>query len=278
MSAIHGNSPKKRVAVVIPFQNRNFFTHSEQISLKHLDTYLYKYDRYLLVPKGLNLFREGYYVRHFPVKYFGSINAHIRMLFSKYLYESFNDYEYILIYHLDSLVFSDQMLYWCDLGYDYIGAPWILCDDLPKRTKEGVGNGGFSIRKVDSFLKVLNSKERWVNKEDIVSYYNKKTNLRYRLKNYVSFKMLRLPFNNTVERHVKYRIKFNVSSDSFWEEYGQYYYSEFKVAPVDVALRFAIECAPRTCFERNGKVLPFGCHAWERFDKEFWEPYVLNGK
>jgi hypothetical protein len=34
--------------------------------------------------------------------------------------------------------------------------------------------------------------------------------------------------------------------------------------------------APRLCFELNGRKLPFGCHAWQRYDRGFWEPYLLH--
>ena len=49
----------------------------------------------------------------------------------------------------------------------------------------------------------------------------------------------------------------------------------FRGATVDEGLRFAFESAPRRCFELTGHKLPFGCHAWERFDRAFWEPYLL---
>jgi hypothetical protein len=46
-------------------------------------------------------------------------------------------------------------------GYDYIGPPWIQGPDLPWLKESGVGNGGFSLRKVESFLKLLNSAVPW---------------------------------------------------------------------------------------------------------------------
>jgi hypothetical protein len=26
----------------------------------------------------------------------------------------------------------------------------------------------------------------------------------------------------------------------------------------------------------NGGNMPFGCHAWERYDRRFWEPHLLS--
>jgi hypothetical protein len=65
------------------------------------------------------------------------------------------------MYHLDSLVFNSNLHYWCNLNYDFIGAPWIKGPDLPWLREEGVGNGGFSLRKVKSFLNLLNSRVPW---------------------------------------------------------------------------------------------------------------------
>ena len=44
----------------------------------------------------------------------------------------------------------------------------------------------------------------------------------------------------------------------------------------DEGLRFSFEVAPRLCFELNGRRLPFGCHGWHRYDRTFWEPYLLH--
>lgn len=47
-----------------------------------------------------------------------------------------------------------------------------------------------------------------------------------------------------------------------------------KIPPVEEALRFAFDLDPRSCFEKNNRSLPFGCHAWKRIDMEFWRPYI----
>jgi hypothetical protein len=40
-------------------------------------------------------------------------------------------------------------------------------------------------------------------------------------------------------------------------------------------MRFAFEAEPRKCFERIGRQMPFGAHRWQKFDREFYEPYLL---
>jgi hypothetical protein len=40
-------------------------------------------------------------------------------------------------------------------------------------------------------------------------------------------------------------------------------------------MRFAFEAEPRACYERIGRALPFGAHRWQRFDRAFYEPFLL---
>lgn len=75
-------------------------------------------------------------------------------------YEQFAKYSYMLIYQLDAFVFSDRLLEFCRLDYDYIGAP------VPRYLWRGVGgrvgNGGFSLRKITSIIRVLRQKKKIV--------------------------------------------------------------------------------------------------------------------
>lgn len=48
----------------------------------------------------------------------------------------------------------------------------------------------------------------------------------------------------------------------------------FKVAPLEIALKFAFEREVERCFQLNNQELPFGCHAWERYNPEFWRSYI----
>lgn len=61
----------------------------------------------------------------------------------------------------------------------------------------------------------------------------------------------------------------NINEDVFWASHAS---EQFQVAPIDVALQFSFERDVRTCFRLNNNQLPFGCHAWERYDFEFWAP------
>src|SRR5690349_9253101 len=97
-----GKPPRKSVAIVVPLSARPDLLPEEQLSLDHLFHYLGQYDKYFIAPPGVSIQRSG--IRHigFPAKFFGSAAAHNRLLMWPGFYRAFEDYEYILMYHLDS--------------------------------------------------------------------------------------------------------------------------------------------------------------------------------
>ena len=140
---------------MVPLSNRSKLTVDEQISLRHLIHFLGHYDKYLIAPNGSEVAWPGFETRYFSRRFFGSMQAHGRLLYWPQFYKAFEDYKYILIYHLDALVFADELLDWCRTDIDYIGAPWIPCADTPWVEEPRVGNGGFAIMKITTVLKVL---------------------------------------------------------------------------------------------------------------------------
>ena len=89
--------------------------------------------------------------------FFTSVSSYSRLMLSKQFYQDFRNYEYLLVYQLDCLVFADHLEQWCNQGYDYIGAPLFRVKGQPESGFSGACNGGFSLRKVNSFLQVLES-------------------------------------------------------------------------------------------------------------------------
>ena len=265
--------PTKKVAILVPMSNREELYPDEEISLRHLEHHLGHYDKYLIVPQSSKIEIQNFHLAKFDESFFGSVLANTRLMLSHQLYERFLDYEFVLIYHLDALVFSDDLEKWCDAGWDYIGPPWLVCDDSPWVKEPGVGNGGFSLRNVRSCLRVLNSKAYSITPK---AYWQKK---------YAS-KPIHQQLVNLPKRYFKYLHRFNNvqretsrfrrNEDLFWGTRATTYVPEFKIAPVDVALKFAFEAIPRESLERTDGEMPFGCHAWPRYDREFWEPYLLT--
>ena len=76
--------------------------------------------------------------------------------------------------------------------------------------------------------------------------------------------------------HESAEVQGSTAADLLWADVAVHYNPDFKIADVATGLRFGFEVAPRICFERNHRQLPFGCHAWPRYDREFWEPYLLK--
>ncbi len=256
----------------MPLSNRSDFTADEEISFRHLNHYLGGYDKYLVAPKSLKIERPGFEIKRFDDHFFGSIAAHTRLMLDPVFYEAFEHYEFILTYHLDALVFSDQLMEWCNRDYDFIGAPRLGQADTP----HVVGNGGFALRKVESLLKVLRSEEYAVDPSVFWESISAGKPLRIQLANLPRKYLKRLrPLNNIRRDVAAYLHGPTPCEDIFLSERALRYYPDFKFAPLDEAFRFAFDEVPRLCFGLTGETLPFGCHAWHKQDREFWEPYLL---
>lgn len=278
-SGQNGARATKRVCVTTPLGSlpKLEYTPDEQISLAHLHHYLGKYDKYMITPRGVKSHHPGFEAREFDPKYFGSVEAHCAFQMSEDFFEGFADYDYIFMYHLDCLVFSDRLEHWCDQGWDYIGAPWMPGKDAPWVTEPRVGNGGFALFHVQNCLETLRSKrynfdplehfkETWQQTPSVTGKIAKTPKLLSR--------WLR-PFNG-VDQHIRSWLSHHRGSDFFWADDAVRFNPAFRVADVESGVRFAFETEPRTCFEMTGGVLPFGCHAWARYDRSFWEPHLIH--
>lgn len=221
---------KQECAVVIPFY-RESISELEKISLKQAIS-MFSYENIVFViPNSLTeVFAQTKYRSvHFSDKFFCSVSAYNKLMLSKEFYQKFIDYEYILIYQLDAFVFSNQLHRFCQYEYDYIGAPWLygmFYYKNPENCVKYVGNGGLSLRKVDSFLHILEgyTEETIGDNEDLF-------------------------FSFATERGLK-------------------------VAPKEIALQFAFESEVEKCYKLNHRQLPFGCHAWEKYNLQFWKDKI----
>ena len=195
-------------------------------------------------------------VRACPDRYFGSVKNYNRLMLSRAFYGAFEDYEYMLIVQLDALVISDQLAAWCQKGHSYVGAPWFRGYARPKRPLEfaGVGNGGFSLRRIPDFVHVLR-RVRWLG--PLPGGYVEKSALGWVL-DAVSFGFNRPPFSP------------RVNEDLFWGALVPARVSQFRVPAPHEAIRFAFEAEPRHLYALTDGELPFGCHAWEKHDRSFW--------
>lgn len=265
----------KTVAVVVPLPTGRELTADEQVSFWHAEQFLSGYDRFMLAPEGMDVERPGYRVAHFSARFFGDKHRHNRLLISPEFYEAFAEYEYIFIYHLDALVFSDQLADWCARGYDWV-APvrFIMNTDPP--TLEAPVTGGFSLRRVDACLRVLHSRRRGVSP---LAYWRA---ARRESKGPIliakAFWALAkfFPRFNSVDWELE-RQFLPAGEDNFWATRAHLYDPEFKRVPVTEALSFGWGLEPRYCYQLCDGKLPFGCHGWNRpANREFWVPFLLR--
>lgn len=268
------------VAVVVPMYKEELDA-DERISYRHLCEYLAGFDKFMVSPERLKVELEGFSVKRFRNEFFHSTATYSALLISPEFYEAFTDYEYILLYQLDSLVFSDKLLEWCAKDFDYIGAPWFSRDGANFVEESAVGNGGFSLRKIESFLRVLEAPGAGAEMEkyrdalySALPWHQQLVQLPYKLRKKLSLSAAKRKdiLNETGQVPAGKRL----NEDCFWSFKARDHYPAFRIAPVSDALNFSFEMAPRRCFELNGRRLPFGCHAWSKYDRAFWEPYLLK--
>jgi hypothetical protein len=238
--------------VVIPVY-REKLTELEKASLIQVHKILNKHDFALVCPtdldareyeKLLNGFGIKYRIERFDGKYFKSTKTYNLLMLDVNFYKRFAAYDYVLIYQLDSYVFRDELDYWCEQGYDFIGAPWNRFDLLRNKLhilKPGV-NGGFSLRKIPSFIKVLEATDS----------------------------------GGTAKKIMRDFIKSGKNEDGFFSWCAVKIDPAFKMAPLSVAAHFSFERKPEKLFKMTNGELPFGCHAWARYNPRFWKKFINN--
>jgi hypothetical protein len=196
-------------------------------------------------------------VKRFAKHYFQSINGYNQLLLSKGFYTAFALFDYMLIHQADVYLFKDELNVWCEKDYDYIGAPWFRPNKLNrgklfnfwqklklsfKKNKvygnryNKVGNGGFSLRKINSAIRVLEQADQ-----------------------------------NIIRRYTTSQgDAFN--EDIFWSLEAPKI-ADFKIPALQEAMQFAVEFYPEIAYEYIGG-LPFGCHAPLKHNPDFWKKFI----
>ncbi len=242
---------------------------AERLSIERTVAVLGRHALYLVGPAHLAEWMQGLCRGHggrlgfkvFEDHYFESIGGYNALMLSRSFYRAFAGHSHLLIAQTDALVIADELQAWCDSGYSYIGAPWFEGGSAPEQPLRfaGVGNGGFSLRRLDDIERVLATPRR--------------------VPNIVKSRSGRGGAVSRLIRHIKHEwwLAYNrpplmptSNEDLFWGVLVPAACPFFRVPRPTEALRFAFEVAPRHLFELNGRRLPFGCHAWERFDRAFW--------
>lgn len=264
---------KKDIVVVVPMYLPTL-SSMEEISLRQCLTLLAEYKIVVIKPSSLDLsdIQSCYMlpdVLNFPDSCFSSLRAYNKMVLDESFYQRFEAYQYMLICQLDAYVFKDELLFWADKDYDYIGAPWVpwassylsycgRCSlslqrwywkivDKKQLYKEKyyyykVGNGGLSLRKIGKMI-------------DITRYYKEQ--------------IVELLADDRPFLPEDVFLLLNLEDKSH----------QLNKPKFGEALKFAIEHNPSWAYKHNGNELPFGCHNWH--DKNmfsFWSTIVTDFK
>lgn len=257
-----------RAAVIVPI-HKDWFTKSERFSFCNTLKTLANHDIYVACPKRLvryigilqNDFDTQFRAEFFNNNYFKSIAGYNHLLMPSVFYRKYANYEYLLIVQTDALAISDQLDTWCNRGYSYIGAPWFYGFHRPREPISfiGVGNGGFSLRKVDDHLRVLS----------IPRYIPYKHSAKP-----ITQSLLTSPIECVRQRFTwsygDYSLHPEVNEDWFWGKLVPKRCSFFIVPEPEDAISFSFEVLPDYLYKLNGNRLPFGCHAWEKYNPAFW--------
>lgn len=262
---------QKEAVVVIPVY-RQLTDKFEQASFCQCLKVLGSHDIAIVTHEELNC---GEYVKiaerygvtlqiHFFDKFFfQGIDGYNRLCLSKDFYTHFENYQYMLVFQLDAWVFRDELQYWCEKGYDYIGAPW-------PHLGNNVGNGGFSLRKISHFLKICNgSRHKMFSNRYVwtrIDWTSPKSIVMTILKSF--------GFHNTCGffldswKHLPEDVIYG------YKMKGSFF--EAKVPDWKEALSFSVEDVTSLGdVQLTKNTLPFGTHAYYRFGRwDFWKQYI----
>lgn len=205
----------------------------------------------------------------FNKEFFINISSYNKLCMDVSFYCRFQKYNFILLYQLDCYVFKDELEYWCSKSYDYIGAPWFSNHES---YEEGaclmsVGNGGFSLRKIDTFVKVLSSKG---NAYTFIKSYKLNKLIGGNL--FVFLRMILRGYKNNISWLIK---EWDDAEDIFFCQVLDSTRFRLNKPDAELAINFSFEKSPSYLFLKNHNKLPFGCHAWEKYQFDsFWFKYI----
>ncbi len=236
---------KADIAVVIPVY-KEALSENEKLSLKACQRELAEYPTWLIAPKNLDIsnykkIHPSLRIQYFHPKYFKGVAGYNRLTMSSLLYKKFLSYKYVLIYQLDAFVFRDELLEWCRKDYDYIGAPWIAQIPLPKGKP------------------LIDMSRLFHNQVGNGGFSLRKVRAHYKIAKLFRPVIWMFPKNE----------------DFFWCYFVSKFHPNYKKPSVSEALKFAFELTPSKAYQRNNNQLPFGCHAWEKYEPEFWEKFIF---
>jgi hypothetical protein len=262
--------PASQLSVVVPVY-RAFLDPHETISLESAFRVLGAHHLVMVKPAGLDTteiearfpFRA---IETFDPPYFASVQGYNRLLLTAGFYQRFLASTYLLICQLDVFVFRDELAGWLARDYDYVGAPWLSGNaasllihrvamaigrllpggrerNYTYETRNRVGNGGFSLRKVETHHR------------------------------------LSLELKDAIDRYLRHAGTHHFHEDVFWSLEPARHGCRHRTPEVEEALAFAWDVNPERLSALAGGRLPMAAHGWYRGRHlEFWAPRVAAAR
>jgi len=229
-----------KCAVIIPTHKR-IYSESEALCIRRALSILCNWDIFYVtnpINSAQPLHDDAKSVRSslFTDEFFQSVQNYSDWLLTDSLYKRFGLFNKILIVQSDAWIVEDQINYWVDKDYDYIGAPWHgMVSVKPNfrstprmkgyEFKMFVGNGGLSMRDTHGIRKAL-------------------------------------------LRNSALLTEFNGNEDGVFSFMGLVD-PLFKIAPYHDACLFSLELLAAETILKTGKI-PMGFHALEKNDAALW--------
>lgn len=277
------------VAVVIPIYKRfEDLNTTENKSLHQALCVFQNRDLVIVHPESLNIVSYTDFANTFNPKpleflsfsdaYFQSTKGYNKLMLSANFYTQFTNYTHILICQLDAWVFEDELDNWCKKGLDYIGAP--IFENFAGNTNYkfiDALNGGFSLRNVQSSLLLLQqiASLQAATPQLFKKKYHHIFNpfVKWMLYLYLTFKIKHLSLKNT--EYLLFVARNELPNEDYvWSHIFAQLLGNFKVCDTKSAIPFAFEVHPSYLYKLNNEKLPMGCHAWEKYEPEFWQQFI----
>lgn len=205
-------------------------------------------------------------IERFAPAFFDGRLGYNQLMLSQDFYSRFHNSQFIVVCQTDVVLFHDNLDYWCSLNYDYIGAPWLPAPgdvegwNLARRAiyklrrgwarlrggfhpvllKWKVGNGGFSLRRVEAMLQVLDK------------HPDKMAEIAKNANHTASFE----------------DVVWSVRVNELWP-------ATLNIPDFATAARFAFEGHPEMAMRYTSGELPMGVHAFYRHrNRKFWSQFL----
>ena len=248
------NNKIMKTCCIVVTSYKTSLDENEKLNIDRLfSLYKDKYDIVLVYPNNKKI---DWYNKNFNFTdillldsiYFDSYpDGYNSLMLSNFFYKLFAKYKYILIHHPDSIIIKDELEYWINKDYEYIGSPFIYdigpnnVDIMTSIVTNNSNlnfvndmNGGLCLKKISWFL-------------DITEQYETKL------------------------QQISKSLKLNEDQILLMLNLLNLDLSKYKFPKFKESINFSWSAKPYLLMQINNGELPFGLHAYNTIYKYFYE-------